>query len=249
MDKKLTAYEWTADGTVGPEILADSMALVSCFDVTLDLLSVDAGTWAEFGGKPLALGKKGKDSPIWVDRTALVDPRYQETINRIEEVASAEAAELLEKFWSKRRVNIQSSKCVTLPEAFEGISGKSGQVVRVPAGEYKKLVIREDDFGLPNSAPFYVVIDVPGIGPVGISPAALEGTASPAGDQPGAPSSQAQVTAAAIRAAFAVAPEYIRQFIPDGNGCPTSSSTTWNRTRWALLLSWKKRRPPPRWAW
>jgi len=217
MDKKLTACEWTVDGTVGSEIPADSPASVSCFDVALELLAVNAGRWAEFGGKPLALGKKhGQNSPIWVDRTALIDPRYQETIDRIDGIASAEATELREKFWPKRRADIESSERVTLPEPSEGISGNTGQRVQVPAGEYKKRAIREDAFGLPNSAPFYIVINVPGTGLVGISPAALEGTASPTGDQPAAPSSQAQVTAAAIRAAFAAAPEHIRRFIPDG---------------------------------
>ncbi|MGD0937489.1 MAG: hypothetical protein ABR922_23330, partial [Streptosporangiaceae bacterium] len=122
MDKKLTACEWTVDGTVGSEIPADSPASVSCFDVALELLAVNAGRWAEFGGKPLALGKKhGQNSPIWVDRTALIDPRYQETIDRIDGIASAEATELREKFWPKRRADIESSERVTLPEPSEGI--------------------------------------------------------------------------------------------------------------------------------
>jgi hypothetical protein len=142
--------------------------------------------------------------------------RYRETIDRIDGIASAEASELQETFWPKKRADIESSERVTLPEPSEGISGKTGQVVPVPAGEYKKRAIREDAFGLQNSAPFYVVIDVPGTGLVGISPAALEGTVSPTGDEPAAPSSQAQVTAAAIRAEFAAAPEHIRRFIPDG---------------------------------
>ena len=215
MDKKLTAYECTPDREVGLEIPADSPSSVSCFDVTVDLLSVNAGTWAEFGGKTLVVGKKGEESEIWVDRTALVDPRYEATIGSIDKIGADEAAEL-DELWARKRADIEASTTVSLPETFDGVSGKTQQKVQVPAGEYKKLAIREGDFALPNSAPFYIVINVPQTGPVGISPAALEGTVSPAGHQPPPPSAQAPVPAATIRAAFGAAPEHIRRLIPAG---------------------------------
>ena len=90
------------------------------------------------------------------------------------------------------------------------------QTVQVPAGEYPKVAVREGDFARPNSAPFFVVIRLPGVSVVGISPAALGGVASPVADDVSAATPGGPVSAATLREAFAATPAHVRQHIPDG---------------------------------